>query len=38
MTFEDKKRLENHQKVHDRKKKVSEYGDSNFNQYRLSGA
>ena len=31
MNFEDKRRLENHKKVHGRKSKVSEYGDSEFN-------
>jgi hypothetical protein len=37
MSFEDKRRLENHKKVHGRKSKVSEYGDSEFNTDRLRG-
>jgi hypothetical protein len=31
MNFEDKRRLENHKKVHGRKSKVSEYGNPEFN-------
>jgi hypothetical protein len=30
MKFEDKERLENHKKVHDRKSKVYGYGDPKF--------
>ncbi len=37
MTFEDKRRLENHKKTHERKSKVSEYGDPDFNIDRLRG-
>jgi len=37
MNFEEKRRLENHKKVHGRKSKVSEYGDSEFNIDRLRG-
>jgi hypothetical protein len=32
MNFEDKRRLENHKKVHGRKPKVYEYGDPEFNK------
>jgi hypothetical protein len=35
MNFEDKRRLENHKKVHGRKSKVSEYGNPKFNIDRL---
>jgi transcription initiation factor IIE alpha subunit len=35
--FEEKKRLEIHKKVHDRKSKISEYGSPEFNQDRLRG-
>ena len=31
MNFEDKRRLENHKKVHGRKSKESEYGNPEFN-------
>ena len=37
MKFEDPRPLENHKKVHGRKSKVSEYGDSEFNIDRLRG-
>jgi hypothetical protein len=37
MNFEDKRRLENHKKVHGRTSKVSEYGDPEFNKDRLRG-
>ncbi|HET7644002.1 MAG TPA: hypothetical protein VFK40_10880 [Nitrososphaeraceae archaeon] len=37
INFEDKRRFENHKKVHGRKSKVSEYGDSEFNIDRLRG-
>ena len=37
MNFEDKRRLENHKKVHGRKSKVSEYGNPEFNIDRLRG-
>jgi len=37
MNFEDARHLENHKKVHGRKSKVSEYGDSEFNIDRLRG-
>ena len=33
----DKRRLENHKKVHGRKSKVSEYGNPEFNIDRLRG-
>jgi tRNA(Ile2) C34 agmatinyltransferase TiaS len=35
--FEEKRRLEIHKKVHDRKSKVSEYGSPGFNDDRLRG-
>ena len=35
MNFEDARHLENHKKVHGRKSKVSEYGNSEFNIDRL---
>ncbi len=35
--FEEKRRLEIHKKVHDRKSKVSEYGSHGFNDDRLRG-
>ena len=37
MNFEDKRRLENHKKVHGRKSKVSEYGNPEFNIDHLRG-
>ena len=37
MNFEDKRRLENHKKVHGRKSKVSEYGNPEFNIDRIRG-
>jgi hypothetical protein len=37
MNFEDKRRLENHKKVHGRNSKVSEYGNPEFNIDRLRG-
>ena len=37
MNFEDKRRLENHKKVHGRKSKVSEYGNPEINIYSLRG-
>ena len=37
MNFEDKRRLENHKKIHGRKSKVSKYGDSAFNIDSLRG-
>ena len=36
-TFEEKRRLEVHKKVHRRKPKISEYGSPEFNQDRLRG-
>jgi hypothetical protein len=37
LEFDEKKRLEIHKKVHDRKSKVSEYGSPGFNDDRLRG-
>ena len=37
MNFDDKRRLENHKKVHGRTSKVPKYSDSEFNIDRLRG-
>ena len=37
MNFEDLRRLENHKNVHERKSKVYEYSDPEFNIDRLRG-
>jgi hypothetical protein len=37
MEYPDAKHLENHKKVHGRKRKITEYGDPEFSKDRLRG-